>query len=536
MYIGIVDVGSNGVRFSITDISSSPASRNLPVVYQDRAKISLYDALTTSKNKQIPDQVIFRLKIALERFSITCQALEVAAKNVTVFASEAARLASNSSELMKMISKVNPLWKVTLLTAKMEAVYGSMGIAASYYEINGITMDLGGGSIQISWVSTVGGNIVQCDNPVSLPYGAAVLFQRSQSQSLTDLKAELSAALVVALRKIRLPFSLKSASLYLSGGGFRGLGAFAMSTLSGSELYPIPIINGYRCSLKDLDKITQVKVTNQMLDKLEDIFRVSKRRASQLPGVFLLTQALANAAPAIGSVFFAQGGMKEGYIYSTLESAVKYQDPLRSCTMTYARPASMKIQELLDSAMSSFTPIYIRNRIVPAIANLAYAQASFSKDTQATAALNLAIVGPLAGTFGLSHLDRAMIGIILCERWGGEVFDEQLLARLCDLVVAEAIGDEGYAYIFWGYFISRLTLILTELYPAGIVDDEHRIKITVLKDELNSILLELEFKQNDQCRLAIWDRVQNLEKIMKKFKKKYGISRVPQLTIRIVLL
>jgi retrograde regulation protein 2 len=42
-YHGLVDMGSNGIRFSITDLTPT-TQRILPTVYLDRAAISLYDA------------------------------------------------------------------------------------------------------------------------------------------------------------------------------------------------------------------------------------------------------------------------------------------------------------------------------------------------------------------------------------------------------------------------------------------------------------------------------------------------------------
>ncbi|KAK7206900.1 Ppx/GppA phosphatase family-domain-containing protein [Myxozyma melibiosi] len=535
MLIGVVDMGSNAVRFTVTDLSSPHTARNLPTLYQDRAKISLYDALSSSSDRRIPRLVIERLQVSLRRYDVVCRALGVRSENVSVFGTEASRTAANSGELLQAIKAVNDKWSVSLLAQGMEAKYGALGIAASNHEINGVVMDLGGGSIQVSWVSTLGGKLSISETAVSLPYGAAALSVKlAKTKSHSEVRSELIKAFASALRRIEPPFSLKGANLYLSGGGFRALGCFAMSILSDDEYYPVPIVNGYRCSLKDLDKVTQRQINEQIAGRLEDMFRISKRRASQLPSIFFLMQALISAAPALGSAYFCQGGTKEGYLYSKLSDSVKFKDPLLCSSIEYATPASEKIATLLDFAMSAFTPAYITKRIAPTIANLLYVHGSYSKDTQATAALNFAITGPLAKAFGLSHVDRALIGIILCERWGGDVFDERVLGRLCSLVVSESRGSLGYTYMFWGYYIAKLGTVLAELFPAGIADGggSSRVKIGVVKDEVDVMIVEMIFAGDDPLRLASWDKIEGLEKAIRKFKKRYDVSKVPVISFR----
>ncbi|KAK9465917.1 Ppx/GppA phosphatase family-domain-containing protein [Lipomyces arxii] len=535
MLIAVIDIGSNAVRFVVTDQTDSDAARNLPVVFQDRARISIFDALASSKDKRISSSVMSKLRVSIERFDKICRSLRVPDENVTVFGTEASRTASNAPELLNMIQDINAHWDVSLLSPRKEATYGAMGIAASYYEVNGIFMDLGGGSIQISWVSSVGGTFRMSDSAVSLPFGAAALSQSMRMMKMNDLRSQIASAFHSAFKTIKLPFPLKGANLYLSGGGFRGLGCLAMSVLSDDEYYPVPIINGYCCTLRDVEKVSQMQVNDKMSDKLEDVFRISKRRASQLPGVLILTQALIQTAPNLGSIYFCQGGIKEGFLYSQLEDDVRRKDPLVTCTIISAKPACAKIFDLMVYAMSSFTPMYISKRILPAAVNLLYYHSSYTKDVQATSALTIAVSGALSGTFGLSHVDRALLGIVLCERWGGEVFDERVLGRLCELVVSETKSGQGLAYMFWSYYISKLSAVLVDLFPAGVVDDPGRVSIKLLTDEPDLVVVELTLVKDDPFVVSSWDRIESLEKKVNKFKKKYSISNVPRMQFKLHL-
>lgn len=71
-----------------------------------------------------------------------------------------------------------------MLPKEDEGKIGALGIASSFSNMQGLVMDLGGGSTQISWMVVQGGNIRSSPRgSVSFPYGAAAL-----TRKLDDLK------------------------------------------------------------------------------------------------------------------------------------------------------------------------------------------------------------------------------------------------------------------------------------------------------------------------------------------------------------
>ncbi|KAK9456521.1 Ppx/GppA phosphatase family-domain-containing protein [Dipodascopsis uninucleata] len=529
---GVVDIGSNGVRLSINDLSDVNGGRNLPIIFQERAKISLYDALAGSVDHRIPHDVLRKLHVTLVRFDRVCNSLNVANRSVTVFATEVAREATNSDDLISSIKSINPGWEVSILSPRIEAIYGVLGVASSFYETKGIVMDLGGGSLQVSWINTSKEEFSMSDSPVSIPYGAAALTQKLKTQQVSSLKNEIVQALQAAVEKIKLPFSSKGLNIYLSGGGFRALGCLSMSLLA-EDHYPVPIINGYQCSIKDLERVVQKQINAEVIDRLEDYFRISKRRAVQLPAILVIVQALINVLPNIGSINFCQGGVKEGYLFSTLPESCRLQDPLLVGTKLYARPGAPGILSLMECGMPKSAPAYITQRLLPAVVNMMYYHSTNQKDTQATAALTVAVSGSLSGVLGFTHVDRALLGIILCERWGGDVYDERLIGKLCDLVVTESRGGRGYSYMFWGYFVAKFANLVGSIYPIGVIDDRNRIRIQIERDEVEVFTLRLTFLEDDEATLAIWDKIDTFEKRVNKFRKKYGVWGVPKLHVKI---
>ncbi len=177
---------SNGIRFSISDLY---APRLLHCIYRERAGISLYDALheSTPDSKQFhfSPAIIVRVADTLARFASICASYDVSPKNISVFATEAMRTAENRAEMLLAIKKASGL-TVDILSPGMESLFGAMGARSGYTSVDGLFMDLGGGSVQMTYVcSDIEGeyDVLAAGAATSLPFGAAKLTLALSSQS-----------------------------------------------------------------------------------------------------------------------------------------------------------------------------------------------------------------------------------------------------------------------------------------------------------------------------------------------------------------
>jgi retrograde regulation protein 2 len=118
---GVVDMGSNGIRFGIIQ----SLARHLPVTYEERAPISLFDA--QSSDKVIPEDVIDEVITSFLRFKAICDQAGVAPGNVRLIATEATRIAENSAQFQDRIFQATG-WKTILLRKEEEALVSAMGI------------------------------------------------------------------------------------------------------------------------------------------------------------------------------------------------------------------------------------------------------------------------------------------------------------------------------------------------------------------------------------------------------------------------
>ncbi|KAI4185268.1 MAG: hypothetical protein L6R41_004224 [Letrouitia leprolyta] len=499
-YQALVDMGSNGIRFSISDLSP-PSARVMPTIYQDRCGISVFDAQYESGKKiPIPQVVINNILNVLVQFKKTCQDFQVRSDRVKVVATEATRNAFNSEDFRRQIESKTG-WRVELLAKEEEGRIGALGVASSFGSIKGLVMDLGGGSIQMTWLISEDGNIkTSPKGAVSFPYGAAALMMRLGELGIEGhdtLREDMTKNFQRALEELDLPESLlrdakeeDGLTLYLSGGGFRGWGYILMS-LHSVKPYPIPIINGFR-----VPKSSFIPNTKEYSD-LASTFRISSRRASQVPAITFLITALTKSIPSISYIHFAQGGIREGLLYSSLPLSVRSQHPLVAASQGYAPSSTSSLLRVLEASLpptrspSEITdpPASLRTFIfLRSLIHLLYVHASFPKDIRAAAALRSTITGLLGDAHGLSHEDRALLGLVLCERWGGELSptDEVHLIQLQELL--------GPRASWWAKYIGRSAGGIGDMFPAGVVREVEeelvRVDVTWGEERKNGMMEE----------------------------------------------
>ena len=543
-------MGSNGIRFSITTLAP-PTARITPTLYQARAGISLYDAQypasARGERQPIDAATINAVVTAFRGFERACADFDVPEGNVTVLATEATRTAINGAEFMGRIREAVG-WEVRLLAKGEEGRVGAMGVASSLPEVRGLVMDLGGGSTQLSWLDR---GRAPAEGAVSMPYGAAALSRRlgeaeaKGKKAVDELQAEVRETVKAAYESLGVPEELLEQAkkdggftLYLSGGGFRGWGYVLMSQHQ-VKPYPIPVINGFKVSRKDFlstDVVQQAAAAVLQGDGegSDDIFRVSDRRAGQVPAVAFLVTALSQALPQVKEVRFCQGGVREGYLFSSLPTEIQAQHPLVVATQPFdARGTSPSMAQLLFSALppsptgaqqqADYKPTFTPD-LLEAFANLMYHHSSHSKDLQAPSALRSTTSGVLAGVHGILHESRALLALLLCARWGAAVppSDADFKRNLERLVQLEQPGGQGSWTLWWINYLGAVAALVGEVFPAGFVDNAaNRLKLRAKweRDEKGREVLGLEVSFGgglDGADDAFGKVIKNVEKAGKR--------------------
>lgn len=477
---GVVDIGSNGIRFSISSKAQHHA-RIMPCVFKDRLGISLYEIQyesDTGKQIPIPDDIIDEIVSAMKRFKLICEDFGVPQSGVRVIATEATRLALNCDQFIDAIESSTG-WDVELLSREEEEKIDVYGVVSSFYFVNGLYLDLGGGTVNLSWLQTVDGEIKRSSTSVALPYWASALTRRSNTEDRRALFLEIKEAFRKAVDEIQIPNDMIQEAkrtggftLMARGGGLRGMGHLLISQ---NPDYPVQtIINGYSCSYDEFDALTDYLFLKKRLPSNNKIFKVSEKRRSQLPAVALLMSAVFDVLPRITTIYFSEGGVREGTLYSILPREIRAQDPLLISTRPYAPLLADKYLQLLQTALPEHQiPEIVYQRVAPALCNLAFIHASYPKELQPTAALHVATRGIIAGCHGLSHRIRALIGIALCNRWGGNIPEpeEKYMKALEDVVLNDHNKIEARRAVWWTKYVGTIMYVICGVHPGGNIRD-----------------------------------------------------------------
>jgi retrograde regulation protein 2 len=444
---------SNGIRFSISDLSL-PSSRLITCIYRERVGISLYDALHESGPGavafQFSENTIEQVAQTLARFKSICNGYGVPESNISIFATEAMRTAKNKDAMLAAIRQASGL-TVDILSPAMESLFGAMGARSGYDHVDGLFMDLGGGSVQMTYVNSLTDStydVLAAKAAKSMPFGAAKLTAAlSNEQTSHATKEELRGLMKKSFEGLTVRFpKLKEqaehddgVTIYFCGGGFRGYGSMLMHTDS-IQPYPIPAIGGYIVPGHRFVKWREMLHTNNYDDG--KIYGLSKRRREQFPAIVTVVQALIEAVPKIKQVVFCSGGNREGVLFMKLPLQSREQHPLYFLPTPTSAGSSDTIDaiaQFISSSLPSGYPPVFSSHVLKYIASNTWQDMGDPDSANSAKALHNPISGTLAGLPGMTHQARGILALTMCHRWGSDLGpgDRKLADNLQALVGSE---------------------------------------------------------------------------------------------------
>ena len=299
----IVDIGSNSVRLVVYDqFGRAPMPR-----FNEKSLCRLGEGL--AETGAIAPEGFRRTVEALRRFRAIADAMGVLRIDVT--ATEAVRRATNGPALAAAITAECGL-EVRILSGAEEARYSTLGVISGFFRPVGAVGDMGGGSLEVAEAidDKVG------ERWVSLPLGALPV-EALLADGLANAKARIDEIL-----RDSLPRGLAQPVFYPVGGGWRAFAKAHMEAVGA----PVRVVHGYALSSQDARDFAKALLRLSPA-KLAATPGVPPRRARTLPSAALvLDRVLKRLAPE--RVIFSALGLREGLIYSQLDRAEQYLDPL----------------------------------------------------------------------------------------------------------------------------------------------------------------------------------------------------------------
>ena len=289
MKYGIIDLGSNTIKLLIYN-----TKKNLEVLYEKRIVVGLASYIT--KDNTLSE---LGIKAAIDAINnLKKHADNFNPYKLYVVATAAIRNASNSNEIITKIQNKTKL-NINLLSGDEEAKYGILGVMHEHNFSNGLIIDIGGGSTEISII-----NNQESLLSVSLPFGCLNLYVNYVKDILpTETEQEkIKQVILNALEKNKVN-QIDIDNIYGIGGTIKALFKLYKSyTNKKKEFFIEDDINILFNKIKLNNKNTYIHLIKVIPERLHTI----------MPGLIILNTIFDYFN--INKIYKSSNGLREGYI------------------------------------------------------------------------------------------------------------------------------------------------------------------------------------------------------------------------------
>jgi exopolyphosphatase/guanosine-5'-triphosphate,3'-diphosphate pyrophosphatase len=432
--VGIVDLGSNSIRLVVYD----RLARTAQPLFNERIICGIgRDVATTGM--LAPDGVELALR-NLTRFAALARAMHV--HELEILATAATRDAADGPLFLDQVAQLFGM-PVRQLDGGAEARLAALGVVSGIPDADGISGDLGGGSLELAALD--GGEI---GDIVTLPLGPLRLLAEFGPQ-----RAELQARIDATLAELPWLASHGGRNFYAVGGAWRTLASVHMDQVD----YPLHIIHSYRVTGREAADLCKV-ISRLSPATLARMRGVSSKRAPYLPVAALVMRRLLKILRPNWLEFSAYG-IREGNLFERLDPVERSVDPLLAACADIATRES-RFGNRGDLLFDWVSPLFaetadaVSTRLCRAACLLAdigwQVHPSYRAEQIYLRILRLPITG-------VDHVGWAKIAMAVFVRYGGLVSDDKLG------LVGTLLGEED---VLWARRVGT-ALRLAETLAAG---------------------------------------------------------------------
>ncbi|MDT8861756.1 exopolyphosphatase [Alkalihalobacillus sp. MEB130] len=299
--VAIIDMGSNSIRLVINKIDSNGyynELHNFKIVARLSAHIDDAGNLSKSGIQTVLD--------TLKRFKDVIQFHRVT--QVTIIATAAMRKANNRKEIVKLV-KEKIGFDIRILSEYEEAFYGYLAVINSTSIENGFTVDIGGGSTEITLFENR-----ELKHYHSFPFGAITLHQQffSGEQSQHESLALLNQYIKEQLNKLPWLNKNKHYPVIGIGGSARNLSLIHQR----KNDYPLAGLHQYEFPGNELQELNEMLQQLSVEERL-NLDGLSKDRVDIIVPAAEVITAIVNQVNA-NTFIMSRKGLREGVFYEEL--------------------------------------------------------------------------------------------------------------------------------------------------------------------------------------------------------------------------
>ncbi|MBE1236715.1 Ppx/GppA family phosphatase [Phaeovibrio sulfidiphilus] len=398
---GVVDIGSNTVRLVIY----RRLVRNPLAIWNEKLTCALGRGLQeTGRLNETGKNLALR---ALARYASIARAMGIT--DLDLVATAAVRDASDGEAFVAEIEALTGL-RATILTGEQEARMAALGVLCALPDAEGMVADLGGGSVELIMVG---------DGDCQMPYTSLPLGLLRLTEAAGGDLARAQGILEDSFDRLSWLRETAGRPLYAVGGAWRSLARICIHLKS----YPLHVLDNFSLdrdeALALLDRIVAMTP-----EEMRTVPGISDKRLPAMPFAAVALRALLERAGSPRLVFSVYG-LREGRFFSHLSPSIRGLDPLLASCESLARTASRfpaqghELMEWMTPLFGDETPPERRLRLAACLLGDVFW--SEHPDYRAEQAFQRVIKLPF---MGLSHLDRALLALMLHYRYTNEAGDD----------------------------------------------------------------------------------------------------------------
>lgn len=415
--VGIIDIGSNSVRF----VAYAGSERVPSTLFNEKVAAGLGRELATTG--RLPEKAMDQAIAALARFRLLAREMKL--KTLHAVATAAVRDAANGADFLRRAREVGI--EPQVISGEEEARLAALGVISAIPQARGVVADLGGGSLELTPVADGAAG-----TGISLPLGVLRLGGNASAKSIaTILKRDVPPAILAAAAE---------RTLYLVGGSFRAF--VQLDQMLGK--HPLPIVHGHALEGLRARELRQI-VRGLSPEELKGRYGFSTTRSQTLGAAAAVLDALFRVlepARAVASAY----GLREGLLFDHLSPDIRAEDPL----LAAALEAGEKLGRFGDHGAELdrwIDPLFpdddrVARRLRLAACLLADVAWEAHPDFRAGWAVDMGVHG---NWVGIDAEGRTVIGRTLWAAFGGEGPFSPDLADLVEERVLEHAGQWGAA-------------------------------------------------------------------------------------------
>lgn len=417
-HIGIVDIGSNSIRLVVFD----GLSRIPHPLFNEKVLCGLGRGLERTGQLN-PDGVVLALE-NLARFAALARAMNV--RHLRVVGTAAVRDAEDGRAFAAEVKRRAGL-KIEILDGAEEARLSALGVLSGIPDADGLTGDLGGGSLELIRLDR--GALREHD---TLPFGPLRLRELADKGrgKLRDMIDEHLAAL-------KWLSKANGRHFYAVGGAWRAIARLHMAHVN----YPLHVIHHYVIKRAKAEEFLDL-VAGLGRESLERLTDAPRRRLEALPlAAMVLGRILRRSKPE--SLIFSAMGLREGCLFDALKAPLRKRDPLlAACEEVGAGNARFPVDgrtllEWIEPILKRGDAARTRMRLAACyLSDVAWSE---HPDYRADIAFLRVLRMPLTG---IDHVGRAFLALSVFTRYDGAAEGE--VTRPAWLLLGEDELREAY--------------------------------------------------------------------------------------------